>query len=109
MKKEIHSFYEEKEWICAKERNASGFFGRIPGIDFIFHVFLCRNEGGLGKSLVMFRDFNLLAVFKNLFQVVAGCGELAEFAIQFFLHLGTDLVGPLGYDGNGLIDVAGLL
>ena len=57
----------------------------------------------------MLGDFNLLAVLKNLFQVIAGRSEFAEFAVQLFFHLGANLVRAFGHDGDALINIMSLL
>ena len=54
-------------------------------------------------------DFNLLAVFRDFLKVVVERCELLELFLKVVLHLGSDLIGALGDDAYGLIDVAGVL
>ena len=74
---------------------------------FVLEVFLCGDEGGLGELLVVARDFNLLAVFGYFLEVVVERCEFLELLLEVVLHLAGNLVGALGDDAYGFVDVAG--
>ncbi len=50
----------------------------------------------------------MLTVFRNFLKVVVERGKFLKLLLEVTLHLACDLVGTLGNDAYGLVDVAGV-
>ena len=77
-------------------------------MDFVLGVFLSGDKSGLGQTLVVTRDFDLLAVFCHFFHSVVERFEFLELLLEFVFHLHSDLIGAFGDDAHGFVDVAGI-
>lgn len=84
-------------------------FLALAEVELVVEILLRGDERGLGKALVVAGDFDLLAVLVDFLEVVVERREFLELLVEFALHLGGDFVGALGYDADGLVDVAGVL
>lgn len=83
-------------------------FHGVAEEELVVDVLLGGDEGGLGKLLVVAGYFDLLAVLGDFLEVVVERSEFLELFLKVVLHLAGDLVGALGDDANGFIDVAGV-
>ena len=72
---------------------------------FIFQILLGGNQRGLGEFLVVLRNLNLLTVLVDFLKVVVQGSKLLKLLLKVSLHLGSNLVGALADDANGLVDV----
>lgn len=88
--------------------HAGAVFGGVAVVEFAVEILLGGDEGGLGKLLVVAGYFDLLAVLGDFLEVVVERSEFLELFLKVVLHLAGDLVGALGDDANGFIDVAGV-
>ncbi len=87
--------------------HAGAVFGGVAVVEFAVEILLGGDEGGLGEFLVVAGDFDLLAVFAYLLEVVVERCKLLELLFKIVAHLGCNLIGALGDDADGLVDVAG--
>ena len=68
------------------------FLVRIAVIYLALGVFLYGNVYRFRQALVEFRDFDLLAVFEHLFEVVGVRSELIQFADAALDRSGREIV-----------------
>ena len=68
-------------------------------------VFLSCDKRRFGKTFVVARDFNLLAVLGHFLEVVVVRSEFLKFLLEVALHLLGYLVCALGNDAHGFVDV----
>lgn len=84
-----------------------GFVGQgIAVHEFVVDILLSGDKCGFGKFFVITRNFDLLAVFRNLFEVVVERGELLELTFKVVLHFGGNLIGAFGNDADSFVDIA---
>ena len=76
-------------------------------VDLLLVEFAQRDERRFGQSLIIFGDLDLLAVFEHFFQVIRRAVEFGKLGVQFFFKVRRDLVGALGDDNDGFVDVSG--
>src|SRR5579862_1355924 len=78
----------------------------FPVVDLVFQEFLRSQQRRIWHPLIGLRNFDLLLVFVYFLQVVRMAGKLLELVVQLFLERYVDLVGPLGYDRDGLVKIS---
>lgn len=64
---------------CGSIVERQTLFRGVAPVDAAFDILLSGDEGGLGKFLVVARDFNLLAVLRNFLQSIVDRSEFLEF------------------------------
>ena len=85
------------------------FFGGITVMDFPLDILLGCNQGRFREFLVIAGNLNLLAVFGNFLEVIVEGSEFLELLVEFVFHLAGNLIGALCDNGNGLVDISGVL
>ncbi len=71
------------------------FFMWVSEKHFPVKVLMNSNKSRFRKVLIIFGNFYLFPVFKNLFKVISSGGEFRDFLFQLFLHFKGDLVRSL--------------
>src|SRR5687768_73437 len=82
-----------------------GWFFYDTTLQLIILIFLSGKNRSMRKFLIELRNFDLLAVLMNLFEVIGMRSKIFQFGMKFFLNFLRNLVSSFRNSINSLVNI----